>query len=259
MKQLLLYGLLGLAAFAGLLIAKTPAQFVAERYRESLPVTLSGIEGSIWVGRAAQLSYADIQLHALTWQIHPLALMTGQLHADLDLLEGPITGKAQVKTALDRSLQLTQTRLRLPADQLQIPDLSAEFAGDLNVRIDHLELADATDPWPRGEGGVPDIQAQVVWQSAGLTAPLQLALGQFVLALTNRDGELRGDLTSPEGPLETQGNIRIQAGGQYDLVLRLQPRGDAPDDLRQMLELLGRPDRSGAVTLRQSGNIKQFF
>ncbi len=259
MKQLLLYGLLGLLAFVGLLIAKTPANFVTERFQDVLPATVSGVEGSIWQGRAAQLSYADTQLQDLRWQLHPLSLLTGRMRADIDLIDGPITGQGQVKMALDRSLQITETRLRIPAREITFPDLTADFTGELFVRIEHLELANAAAPWPRGDGPVPAIQAQVVWQQAGISAPLQLALGQFLLELADRDGEIRGDLSSPEGPLETQGNIRIQKTGAYDLVLRLHPRDDAPDDLRQMLELLGRPDRSGAVTLRQSGNIKQFF
>ncbi len=258
-KRLLFFAVFALLAYLAQLAAKTPAAFVVQRFGENWPVKMTGVTGSVWQGRAEQMVVAKLTIEPVSWRVEPLALLGGGVAANIDLAGNDLSGRLNASTDLKQRIKIRDSRLLMPARQLDIEQLPVDLGGNLFIRIEQLAF-DLEPRWPADpQASLPIVEAQVSWQGAAVTSPVPLELGEFLLQMGNQDQTIRASLTSASGPLDTQGNLEIRADGHYQWVIRLYPRGEANGEIRDLLSLLGRPDRSGAVTLRNEGDVKRWF
>jgi hypothetical protein len=79
-KTLLLVGLL---TFVAAVILMFPAR-VAYDWFAPPAVQLSGLEGTIWSGSAAEVSASGLYLRDLKWRLRPLRLVTGKVAASFE-------------------------------------------------------------------------------------------------------------------------------------------------------------------------------
>ena len=83
-KPILLCVLLYLVFVVVLMPAKWAVQFIPK----NAGVEPSGVSGTIWQGQAQQLMLRGEQIDKVQWQVKPLALLTGQLAADVKFGQG---------------------------------------------------------------------------------------------------------------------------------------------------------------------------
>jgi general secretion pathway protein N len=79
-KSLLLVGLL---TFVTAVILMFPAR-VAYDWFAPPALQLSGLEGTVWSGSAAEVSAAGLYLRDLKWRLRPLRLVTGKVAARIE-------------------------------------------------------------------------------------------------------------------------------------------------------------------------------
>jgi general secretion pathway protein N len=242
---------LGLGAYVAFVISMFPA-LLAYRWFAPDSVRLAGVDGTVWSGSAAIGSVGNIGFHALEWRLRPwrllLARASGQLQgrfADGFLTTNLEAGLSQVAFS---DLQVT-TSLAGLQDVLPLGGVegivSANFA---SLRIE--------DDWP--------VEADGEVRIGELAVPPLMAPGAALIDLGNlrirfsasEPPNLLGAFEDQGGPLEVSGVVRISPDRSYVIEGTARSRPEAPDTLRQGLEIMtAPPDADGLRAFNFSGSL----
>ncbi len=249
MKRVIAGLLLFLVAFVLFLVATMPARFALQYLPANLPLRLLGVDGTVWHGQAAQALWQNRPIGSLEWRLHPLPLLLGKLSADFIVDGDGISARGKAVASGDQTVVLTDTRIDAELERLPLPqNLMATPGGKGHADI---RLARIENRWPT------ELDADVVWSPATLLAPFELELGKATLKLGSNGDTLSGDLRS-NGALNSKGKLTLSKAGAFSANVRIAPTDETPRELRDMLPMIGRPDSRGAVTIRQSMQLRGF-
>ncbi|RUM94920.1 MAG: hypothetical protein DSZ28_00705 [Thiothrix sp.] len=244
----LLFFTLGLILF---LMATLPIRFGLQFLPESVPVQISGAQGTVWNGEAANIRWQNQSLGQLTWKLHALPLLKAQLTTDFTLTGKDLNAQGQASITTDSSVQLTDTQLHAELAALPIPKarLLVTPEGALNATIRNLVYADNL---------VQTADADFFWKPARITSPVKYDLGEIELKVTGENAELTGKLDSRDGPIQANGTLNLNRKGSLKADIQLTPNQTTPKELRDMLPMLGKPDSNGAIRLKQTTQIPNW-
>lgn len=247
MKRGLKLAGLGVLAYLVFLVASLPAPLVLAQLPPGLAGALVGVHGTVWSGQAKSLVLQGVDLGSLRWSTSPFAILLGRASAALELQGSELTGTADVTAHLGGSLSVRNLRAATSPSLIdRFQPLPAELTGEVFLELESLDY----------EGGaLTAASGELRWDKAAIGAPYQLSLGQYTLLLETRDGDIRGTLREQGSPLRTSGNLVLQPSGDFRLAVRLAPTDSTPQQLRDLLGLLGKTDRAGGVTLRHQGKL----
>ncbi len=244
---------LGAGAYLAFTLTSFPAT-TAWAWFGREPVRLAGIEGTIWTGRAALGSVAQLAVSDIRWHVHPLPLLLGRLTADLEvkLTDGFVTGRV---AATPSSVELTQLKVStsLPVLQAVLPVRGMQ--GLANADFSRLRL----------ERGWPTVAIGRVRLAEIEVAPLVPTGGQQLVPLGNyevtfdddmpEDG-ITGTFRDTGGPLEVTGSVVVEENRAYKLDSLIKPRADASSALVQGLSIMTpEPDAQGRRRLTLTGSL----
>ncbi len=249
LRALLVLVLLALVLL-GVLLWTAPAE-IAWRYARdpNVPIALTGITGSVWQGRAAEVSALGQPLGALRWQVAKTPLLSRRVDAKL-ALDGAIVGSAEVDATQD-IVRLRALRIDLPAEllgpALDIPALV--FEGKVELDVPEAELA---------HGYLTRARGSAIWRDIGVrgaaVATLPGVRADFVPAA---DGSITARLDDLGGALDIDGIVEIR-GGKFRSETRLALREPDPQ-LAEMLKFVGERTADGASLLRVEGELKKLW
>jgi general secretion pathway protein N len=248
MKRGWTLAVVGLLAFLVLLVATLPARVLLGR----IPgVTATGINGTIWSGRADSLTVQNIALGRVEWRLAVLPLLRGRLEVDAKASPSDGSGSAHCAITLQRAVSCSRLVANLPLHALQLSALPRGWSG--HVQADLTELA-LERGWPvsaRGRVDVVDIQRP--------TATGSSPFGSFRLELpapnNADDNALVGALRDIGGPLEVIGTIRLSPDRTYIVDGRVAARSDADPEVARSIEYLGFPDAKGRREFSLAGSL----
>src|SRR5262245_30208174 len=75
---------LGLGAYIVFALVTLPAQLITDRLARQ-GVSMIGVQGTVWSGRAEAVQVANLNLGMLRWSLRPLALLTARAGADISV------------------------------------------------------------------------------------------------------------------------------------------------------------------------------
>jgi len=250
MKTLWRYSLFGLAAYLLFMVVLFPADRVHALLQQhaDLPLPLYQVSGSIWHGHIGSAQVAGVDVNNVDWCLHPWALLLGRLEMGLSLTDVDSPVGLVVGRSFDGSYYVRSN------EALSIPVLEGLFnqqpyglTGSVSLDLDDIRLLD---------GRLDRISGSLHWQQAGLSEPLNIALGDFDLLLsTEEDGAVQGALADGGGPLQAEGLLVLLPDNSYRLTMTLRARDKSRADLKQALSLLGTPSPDGKVSLTRRGRL----
>jgi general secretion pathway protein N len=256
MKTVLRYSLWGMGFYLLFLAVLFPAvqayRFAAEPLKAALPqLEPAGLDGSVWSGSVKSLIYRKAVLGELNWQLSPLPLLLGevQLQALLQSREGYL--QSQVNTPIGGgAVELYDIEGRMPINEL------TRFAPYMPIALDGGVSFDLPRVVLNADGRVQQADGTLIWHQAAMSAPQALSFGELQLVLRTEDkGKISGDISDRGGPLKVQGKLSLAPDGGYRVNATVSAAKDAPDNLRQSLGWLGKPDAQGRYLLNYSGKI----
>jgi general secretion pathway protein N len=227
---------LGIGAFLLLALVTLPASAVLS-FSHPPGVTLSGVSGTIWNGRAQAARSGNLHVGSVEWDLDVLALLTGKLGADVKITRSDgfaqgsiaVSGARVTMRGLNASLPLTA----LP------PNMVRGWTGTATVKLTQLALENA---WPVAATGTVVV--------ADLIGPPNrpVPMGGYKVVFpegATADG-LKGALSDTGGgPLAVNGTIDVNKDRSYVVKGLVAARPGAPSDLARQLEILGAPDAQG--------------
>ena len=234
-----------LACLLGI-VTLVPARFV---YHVAAPpeLSLAGISGTVWSGRAEHASVAGVYLRGLEWQTRPLSLLSGKLAADVSAepVAGFIEGRFSV--AAGGKLGISQLTASLGLASLAGALQMGGIDGSANLQVERLELVD----------GLPTTAVGSV-EVANLLVPdihRQSRLGGYRAEFFTEDAGVTASVEDTDGIFDVAGRFDIGADRSYRFIARLSAKANADESLKRQLRFLGTPDSNGQYELRLEGQL----
>jgi hypothetical protein len=222
-RAALRYSVIGLITFVIGLVAFLPARVAAGWAEQAVPVSIGGVTGTVFKGRASYVSGPGGAVENLAWNLHPAALLIGHISADLEI-DSDLGGfSAQVSRSLFGQNTLENISGSASAGWLAklggytfLP-LSADVRVDISEAVfdDDLKF-DALD----GEVRVENTR----WEL--FNPPVRL--GRFTTALSKADEGIRATIMQSEGPLALDGALSTDESRRYQMDVRLRARWRRP-------------------------------
>jgi general secretion pathway protein N len=237
--------------FAGLLtfvvgfVAVFPAR-VAYHWFAPPAVQLSGLQGSIWSGSAAEASAAGLYLRDLRWRLRPLRLFTGKLAATLEA--SPSSGflEADVAAGLGGIISLSNVNGSLPLSDFASVARVPGLAGNASVQFEELRIRD----------GLP-VAATGTLAVANLVAPMvdPGSIGGYRAEFFTDDNAVIASVEDVNGAFDLAGSLTISADRNYQFLGKVAATDSTSEKLRGQLRFLGTPNERGQHDIRLEGQL----
>ena len=194
-----------IAAIGAVAVWQCPASLAIPYLWKSENVTLSDLSGTIWNGHAGKLSLRGQLLGAVDWQLHPRPLLEKKRNADFVITGDGLSTKGSIeKFAGDTDFHdLTfHAPAALAAQFAHIANVTP--AGDVEGTIPHLAIH---------AGELTDIQADVQWHKAAVTAPQAVDFGEAQIRFASTSpGNVAGNMQVTRGAMKFAGNFVTKGG-----------------------------------------------
>jgi general secretion pathway protein N len=245
MRRAILLALVALLAFAGILLARAPAKWMAGFLPAS--VQCAQIAGTIWNGRCSGLVSGGMPLGQLTWKLHPLRLFSGKLasHVDLTRADGFVRGEF-VSSFDGKDITARDLSATLPLDRSLAPQFPPNLSGKGTAQLALLHVKDGVITAVRGR-----VEAHGLEQRGNQ----RYRLGDYAVTFPGGDGEPTGALESLSGPLDVKGTLRLTNEPGYAVEGTVAAGPDADPQLARQLEYLGTPDGQGRRPFSVAGTF----
>lgn len=245
-KGLLVTG--GVVAFLVFLVAMVPATMLARRLPPE--IALTGLDGTIWSGRASSASLRGHTLGALSWSCRPWPLLVLEWSCRLAL--EPAGGQVSASLSGDfhgESIEARDLGGQLPVAFFEGIVTPKGWTGQL-----HLDVATA-----RIAGGLPqDADGKIVVRGLKAPGPGGALLGDFELTIGEGavgTAALTGRLSDLGGPLHVRGTIELKRDRSYFMSGEVSPGPGAGPAIFDTLAFLGPPDQAGRRPFSIEGTL----
>lgn len=243
----------GIASYLLFLVHALPASLLTRYILPSLSVSrvihLQGVSGSIWQGQAADAKVSHFNLGKLRWDVHSWGLLLGKLKLSLVFGQGDVQGNAYLSAGIGGAVSASDVNLQFPAENLMpwMYGYPFSIAGMLRGNLKRVAIERGRELQAKG---------RIVWQNARISAPQNLALGDYLI--TVEPVNLGSKLVIKDqgrGPVQASITVFIQGSGQYRLNGWLKARDPNQQSVTEALRLMGRPDNSGRYWLGFNGRL----
>lgn len=213
------------------------------------PVTLTGLRGTIWDGRADAISVFGHDLGEINWHARKSPLLFGRLLADVRIKGADVDVAGVVSRGFGGDLEGQDIRFSLPAARLA-PAFGAgtvQLLGTISGVVDQATLAQAMLRGASGSARWSDAAADTA--ASGLVR-LPDILAEFA---SQPDGSIAGRVHDDEkGDLAIDGSFSLHLGS-IDATATLRARNDNAQ-LAESLRHIGEPQPDGSSELVISEN-----
>jgi general secretion pathway protein N len=237
----------GIAAFFVFLVAMVPASQLARRLPAG--VVISGVEGTVWSGRARSLAISGRPFGALDWSCHPWRLLMLRWSCRLDL--SPPGGEVSGNLSGDFGDELAAREVRghVPIAIFEGIATPRGWSGDLEFDVGEVRF---TDRRPAAAQGT------LILRRLRAPGANGQALGDFELVVgegTVGSEALNGRLRDLGGPLHVRGAVELHDDGRYLLSGDAAPGPGAGPAIFDTLGFLGPPDSQGRRPFTIEGTL----
>jgi general secretion pathway protein N len=239
---------LGIGTFLILALITLPASVVLS-FVHPANVTLSGVSGTIWKGRAQAVRSGTTHVGSVEWDLNTLALLGGKLGADVKVTRTDGFAQGSISAGAGGRLTLRKFNASLPVSALPPNIVRGGWTGTVNLQLTELAIENS---WPVALNGTIVV--------ADLVGPANkpAALGGYKVVFpegaANSD-TLAGAITDTGGPFAVNGSVQIKKDRSYLVSGLIATRPDTPSDMARTLEILGAPDAQGRRQFSIEGSM----
>ena len=236
---------IGVLTFIVGIILYFPAR-VAYQWFAPAELSLSGISGSVWSGRAREGDANGIYLRDLQWHIRPLDFMTLKLGFAVSTMLASGFIEANIAIGATGSIVARDISASVPLRTLQTSLGMPGLQGSLSAQFDVFKL----------EAGLPVI-ADGVLEVSNLIAPLidRNSVGGYKAEFVTQETEIFASVEDTDGVVDLAGSLRVSEDGSYLFIAQIGVKPETPANLRQQMQFLGSVNDRGQHELRIEGQL----
>lgn len=242
--------LLGIVAYLIFILVLLPARFVVAQLGGLLPsdVSLRDIQGTLWNGSVRAIEFQNMTAGPLHWDVQALAMLTGQLQADIETKLPQGFANFTLQVAPGGSLELSDVQLAMPlATAARLASQPAELLqGDLTLQLETLRIENQRPVAASGSGILNNLHSSLLGD---------IALGSYQTDIRTADAGITATATDQSGPLRLQAQASLSPQGGWQATGTIGVRDAGNTRLAGMLQYLGPADASGVHRFRFSGQL----
>ncbi len=221
-----------------------PASVVISKLSLPPGVSLSGIRGTVWSGKADKLSVRGVQAGSVKWELSPWSLLLIKPTATVSILNGRQFILSRVSFSFSGKMELHDTRFNIRLSTLQplIYGMPLAYGG-------------------QAAGFFPDIyfyrdqyigiNGKLSLSGLKLTSPQQQYLGNYIATFQQeKAGATSIRITSTQAELDVDAQVMLEKNGLAKITTQLAAAKTA-NNIDKMIAMLGKKDSQGRVMLRQ--------
>lgn len=236
-----------------LLIATIPAKPVVDLINKNAAVSIQGVSGTLWSGKALLINASDIKINKAEWSFKPWKLFLGDVAAEVnaEFLDSDIS--AELGTTFLGRFFINDLYAKVSAQQ------AAELARLPLVQLSGIiSLAIESAQWKQGE--LPLASGEIRWTDAAVTIAETASLGNVTIMLSESgQQQLYADIQNQGGDIKINGNAELIPAKQYTLDLKLTPTASASNNIKQSLGMFAQRQNNGEYALKKSGSLDQIM
>lgn len=241
-KKQIQYAFIVLGLYSFFLITNLPATVIFSSIKLPNNIKFSSISGTVWSGRARQLTISGINLGSIRWDLHPLNLIMGELSADISIINNKQFINTEVNLSYSGKVELEETRFLIDLSSLQPLTYGMPFSytgkasGYFPVSFFH-------------KNNYVGLNGKLSLTSMEMLAPQQQSFGDFIVDFrAEKEGATSGKIKDSSAILNLTGQLTLKKNGQLKLLAKLAAR-EKNSSLEKVLSFLGKKDAAGRVQL----------
>ena len=244
-----LRGLLLIAALTLVtgLVVLFPAR-VAYQWAAPEGVSISGIHGTVWRGRADAVKAGALYLRDLGWSARPWHLLTGRMLYRVEA--APVAGflEGELSLAIGRSVTFVGKNVRssMPLEIFGASLGIRGLEGSASLQLDHVELRDGV---PVRLDGVVDVADLVV------PALNRGTIGGYRAEFFTTDDGISGSIEDTDGVVDIAGSLLLRGDRSYQFIAKVMAKPGTPAPVRNQMRLLPPANERGQQELRIEGSL----
>ena len=247
------YIFVAVASYLILLIASIPANLITNTINDSGIVTMQGVSGSLWNGKAYIIVINNnIKLKNTSWSFSLWKTLIGKISIDINsqYLENDIS--AEIGTSFLGTYFINDLKAKISAQEVaQLANIPlVQLSGLISLNIDHAQ-------WKQGE--LPLATGAINWSNAEITVADTASLGNVSITLSESDQQLlNADIKNQGGDIKINGIAELVPEANYAINIKLLPTASASDNIKQSLGLFAKKQNNGEYLLKHSGALNQM-
>lgn len=249
-KKNIQYILIVIVLYLLFLITSIPAAVVLSVVNLPKNLSLTAISGTVWSGKVQQLNYMGISFGAVSWDLHPLNLMLGELSADISIINNEQYINTEASISSSGKIELEETRFLIDLSSLQplIYGMPFSYAGKASgyfpVSFFH-------------KNNFVGLNGKLSLTSMEMISPQHQSFGDFIVDFrAEKEGATSGKIKDGGGELNLTGQLMLKKNGQFNFSAKLAAR-ETGSSLEKTLSFLGRKDASGRVQVNNNFKLWQ--
>ncbi len=252
MKAKLLLSLLFLSVFLSSVVIHMPIAWLIQYLPKNSHLMINGVSGTVWHGKAENVSLQQYDLGELQWKFEPAELLSGGAAFFTRFGRGSAIewdGKGLVGYNLD-GLYAKDLLASVKADRLmkhlKLP-LPVHVEGVLELTLKEYQFS---APW------CEIAQGEVVWFDAKLNTPLgAVTPDEAIAALECHQNTLTLQSVQDSSALSSEFSVELHPDATYKISGWIKPGDELPSKVRAQLKWLGSPDTKGQYKLNYTGQL----
>lgn len=239
-------------ALTSSLVAHVPASWAWQQVPKLASLQISGIDGTLWQGQAAQVRWQGKNLGRMQWDMRVLPLLMGSVKLDVRFGQGSdmgLTGRGVVgyRSAGPFAENLLVSVPATEMMQFAPSGVPVTVAGNLELTLRDYQFA---APY------CETLEGTLAWSGAEVSSPLGgLNPGPVIADLSCDNGKVLADMKQDSPQVMSQWNVSLAQGNNYALAGWFKPGAEFPPQLGQQLKWLGSPDPKGQYRITYSGRF----
>jgi general secretion pathway protein N len=236
---------IGLVTFVAAFVVMFPAR-VAYDWFAPPTVQVSGLQGSLWSGSAAEASVAGLYFRDLAWRLRPLGLFGGKLAASIEA--SPSSGflEADVALGFGGVVSLSDINASLPLGAFATIARMPGLSGNASIQFEALRIKDGLPIEAAGTLAVADLVAPMVDPSP---------IGGYRAEFFTNEGAVVASVEDVNGVFDLAGSLTISADRNYQFIGKVAANDDTSEKLQRQLRFLGSPNERGQHDIRLEGQL----
>jgi general secretion pathway protein N len=246
------YLLTAVIAYFVFLIATVPAKPVIDLVNGNRPVTIQGVSGTLWNGKAYIVSFENIQLKKTEWSFNLWKLFIGSIAIDISSRFSGNDIVAQLGTSFTGRYFINDLSAKISAPKVaEIANIPmAQLDGMISLNIEHAQ-------WKQGE--LPLATGEIKWTDATITVADTASLGNITISLNETDELLTADINNKGGDIKITGTAGLVPEADYTVDIKLLPTATANNNIKQSLGMFTQKQANGEYTLKKTGSLNQIL
>jgi len=225
------------------LIIMFPAR-VAIGWFAPAEVAVSGIQGSVWYGKANEAAINGIYVRDVEWRLNALPLFSGKL--SYSVTATPVSGfvESDISVGFSGALTLSDLTAAMPLDLFAGLSGVPGLQGNVSLSFARLEFID----------GLPTAADGTV-QIANMLIPIigRDSLGGYKAEFFTQDNGVSASIEDTDGVLDLAGSLEIRTDRSFAFIAQVIAKPETPQSVRNQLQFLPSANARGQQELRLEG------